>query len=162
MKDPNHMMKNYLIYFLIFFGASLILWGDTELLGDITREDILQSCPDWEEVIHSYTPDEEAIESLQTLSYQVEIEVVLGTWCPDSKRHVSEYFKVLDRLDNSNFLSTYIGIPRNKEARESYIKGKNIQKVPTFIVRVEGREIGRIIEIPTKSIEHDLLGILKQ
>jgi hypothetical protein len=156
------MVKNHLIYLLIFIGASLILRGNTELLGDITREDILQSFPDWEEVMASYTPDEKALEGLQAISYPVEIEVVLGTWCPDSKRHVSEYFKVLDMVENPNFFSTYIGIPRNKESREPYIQGKNIQKVPTFIVHVEGREIGRIIEIPKKSIEQDLLDILKR
>jgi len=156
------MMKNSLIYLFIFIGAGLILWGNTELLGDITREEILQSFPDWEEVVATYTPDEEALEHLLAISYPVEIEVVLGTWCPDSKKHVSEYFKVLDRLDNPNFFSTYVGIPRNKDAREPYIQGKNIQKVPTFIVCVNGKEIGRIIETPTQSIERDLCDILKR
>ena len=156
------MVKHLPIYFLIFLGACLSLCGDTELLGDITREEILQSFPDWGEVMAAYTPNEVSLEILRSISYPVEIEVVLGTWCPDSKRHVSEYFKVLDVLDNPNFFSTYIGIPRNKEARTPYIEGKNIQKVPTFIVRVDGQEIGRIIEIPAQSIEEDLLDILKR
>jgi hypothetical protein len=156
------MVKNLLIYFLIFLGACLSLCGDTELLGDITKEEILQSFPDWGEVMAAYTPNEVSLEILRSISYPVEIEVVLGTWCPDSKRHVSEYFKVLDVLDNPNFFSTYIGIPRNKEARTPYIEGKDIQKVPTFIVRVDGQEIGRIIEIPAQSIEEDLLDILKR
>jgi hypothetical protein len=156
------MVKNFLIYTSIFLCASLTLCGNTELLGDITREEILQNFPDWREVMASYTPDKEATDILQAMSDPVEIEVVLGTWCPDSKRHVSEYFRVLDVLDNPYFVSTYIGIPRNKEARLPYIEGKNIQRVPTFIVRVDNQEIGRIIEIPTKSIEQDLLDILKR
>jgi hypothetical protein len=156
------MAKNFLICTLIFFGASLTLYGNTELLGDITKEEILLNLPDWGEVVASYTPDEEALEKLGAISHPVEIEVVLGTWCPDSKRHVSEYFKVLDMLDNPHFSSAYIGIPRNKEARSPYIEGKDIQRVPTFIVRVDGKEIGRIIEIPKKSIEQDLLEILKR
>ncbi len=156
------MAKRSFIFLFIFLGAFLIFWGDTELLGDITKEEILQSFPDWREVMVSYSPDPEALEILEAISYPVEIEVVLGTWCPDSKRHVSEYFKILDVLDNPNFFSTYIGIPRNKEARALYIQGKNIQKIPTFIIRVENHEIGRIIEIPKKSIEHDLLDILQR
>jgi hypothetical protein len=156
------MAKHSFIYLLIFLGASLIFWGETELLGDITKEEILQSFPDWGEVMASYSPDSEALEILQAISYPVEIEVVLGTWCPDSKKHVSEFFKILDVLANPNFFSTYIGIPRNIEARALYIQGKNIQKIPTFIIRVDNQEIGRIIEIPQKSIEHDLLDILKR
>ncbi|MGD8539051.1 MAG: thioredoxin family protein [Candidatus Aminicenantes bacterium] len=156
------MKKNTLIYALIFLGASLSLCGGTELLGDITKEEILQNFPDWGEVIASYSPDEEALMKLKAISHPVAIEVVLGTWCKDSKKHVSEYFKVMDMLGNPHFFSTYIGIPRIKEARSPYIEGKDIQKVPTFIVRVDGKEMGRIIEIPKKSIEQDLLDILKQ
>lgn len=157
-------MKNILLCLCILICLSTLLmgWEQTELLGDITREEILASNPDWDEIVASYTPDEEALEALQSITFPVEIEVVLGTWCPDSKRHVSEYFKVMDMIANPNFFSTYIGIPKNKEARAPFIEGKNIQKVPTFIVRVDGQEIGRIIEIPAKSIEQDLCDILKR
>lgn len=156
------MINKLLVLIIIFIGSTFSSWAQTELLGEITKEEILQSFPDWEVVMTSYSPDTEVLDQLQAIAYLVEIEVVLGTWCPDSKRHVSEYFKVIEMVSNPNFQSDYIGIPRNKEARAAYIEGKNIQKVPTFIVRVDGQEIGRIIEIPTQSIEHDLLEILKR
>ena len=154
--------KIFITALLVVLGTNFLLSESQELLGDITKEEILQNQPDWGEIMASYTPDKEALAKLETISHPVEIEVVLGTWCKDSKRHVSEYFKVMDMLDNPNFFTTYIGIPRDKEARAPFIEGKDIQKVTTFIVRVDGQEIGRIIEIPKSSIEQDLLDILKR
>jgi hypothetical protein len=33
-------------------------------------------------------------------------------------------------------------------------------KLPTFLVYVDGREIGRIVETPERSVEEDLVRIL--
>lgn len=154
-------MKNALFpLVLIFLLMMLSIYGGNDLVGSVTQEDILESFPEWREVVASYTPQEEAIEKLKVINFTVEIEIILGTWCPDSKEHVSAYFKILELVENPLIVSSYIGIPKKKEEREPYIQGKNIQRVPTFIVSINDEEIGRIIEHPEKSVEEDLLEII--
>ena len=139
----------------------LSIYGGNDLVGTVTQGDILESFPEWREVMASYTPQEEAIEKLKFINFTVKIEIILGTWCPDSKEHVSAYFKIIEFVQNPFIVSSYIGIPKNKEEREPYIQGKNIQRVPTFIVSLDDEEIGRIIEHPEKSVEEDLVEIIE-
>lgn len=141
---------------LIFFYTS----ASTELLGDLNKEDIIKNFPSWEERAAVYMPDLVSIAKFQSHNFPVNIEVYLGTWCLDSVEHVSSFFKIMEIADNPLLLVTYTGIPRDKQAREVYIQGKDIQKVPTFIVIANGQEIGRIIEHPKKSVEEDLAEIL--
>ncbi len=145
---------------LLFF--SFTFFSLTEIVGPITQEDILQNVPDWQEVVSSYFPRQEILENLKSIDYEVKIEVFLGTWCPDSKRNVSAYFKIMDLVDNLLLQTSYFGVPRNKESREPYIQGKNIVRIPTFIVFVGDTEKGRIIENPVKSVEEDLWDILNR
>ncbi|OGD26649.1 MAG: hypothetical protein A2Y56_07220 [Candidatus Aminicenantes bacterium RBG_13_63_10] len=144
------------ILFLCFPLAS----KEAELLGDLTREDILSALPDWQAVAAEYQPDPAAIARLKTLSVPLEIKVYLGTWCSDSKAHVSELFKVLDLAANPLLIASYIGIPRDRSRREEYYRGESIDRLPTFIVLLGGTEKGRIVEIPTLSLERDLVAIL--
>ncbi len=151
---------------LLILGSSfLLLWlasAQVELVGVLSQEEILSHFPDWQEEMASYMPDPAAIEKLKSLATEVRIEVVLGTWCPDSKRNVSAFFKIMEMVDNSQIMTFYIGIPRDKEARQPYIQGKNIVRVPTFIVTINGQEKGRIIENPANSVETDLLEIIEK
>lgn len=156
-------MKNkFLILFSLILALSMSLVGMTELLGELSKEEILQNLPDWQETVSSYFPSPEVIEKLRSIDEMVQIEVVLGTWCPDSKEHVSAYLKIMEMADNPNLFTTYIGIPRDKDARMPFIEGKDIEKVPTFIITINGQEKGRIIEHPIKSIEEDLVEIISR
>lgn len=155
-------MKNTLFpLILIFLLMMLSIYGGNDLVGPVTQDDILESFPEWREVMSSYVPQEEAIEKLKAIDFAIEIEIMLGTWCPDSKEHVSAYFKIIELAENPLLVSSYIGIPKEKEEREPYIQGKNIQRVPTFIVSLNDEEIGRIIEHPEKSVEEDLMDIIE-
>jgi len=146
---------------LLFLNLWLPLVGETgELLGPLTREDILSALPDWQIVADGYQPRAEDVERLKAVTVPVEIRIYLGTWCSDSKAHVSEFFKVLDAVDNPLLSASYVGIPRDRALRAAYYQGQTIERLPTFLVRVDGREKGRIIEVPTVSIERDLADIL--
>jgi len=146
---------------LIFLLMMLSIYGGNDLFGPVTKDNILESFPEWREVMSSYAPQEEAIEKLKAIDFAVEIEIILGTWCPDSKEHVSAYFKIIELAENPLIVSSYIGIPKEKEEREPYVQGKDIQRVPTFIVSLNDEEIGRIIEHPEKSVEEDLVDIIE-
>jgi hypothetical protein len=156
-------MKKIIPIFLgILFVLAISLRGQTEMAGELNREDILQNCPDWQEVVASYFPKADIVDKLKAVNREIEIEIYLGTWCPDSKAHVSAYFKILDLVANPLIRTTYIGLPRDKQARLPYLQAKDIQKLPTFLVSIDGKEKGRIIETPAKSVEEDLLEIIEK
>lgn len=132
------------------------------MVGPLSKEEILKNLPEWEEVVASYIPNPAIIAKLKSINKEVQVELFIGTWCPDCRRHVSAYFKILEMTDNPLIVTSYTGIPREREARQEFIQGKNIERVPTFIIYIDGQEKGRIIETPTKSVEEDLLDIIKK
>lgn len=136
--------------------------GQQEIAGLMTAEEIFLKCPEWQAVAAAYSPAPEAVERLRGVSSEVVVEVVLGTWCPDSKTHVSEFLKVLELADNPFIRAEFVAVPKDKEKRAPYIQGKDIAKIPTFIVLVNGVEKGRIIETPAKTIEEDLAEIIQK
>jgi len=154
------MKKTILIPSLIILILPFFVQGETELLGQISKEHILLSFPKWKELAAAYNPNKDIIDKLRTIDKEIEIEIVLGTWCPDSEEHVSAFFKIIELVDNPLITTSYIGIPRKKEARQQYIQGKNIIRIPTFIIYFQKEEKGRIIETPTNSVEKDLLDII--
>ncbi len=154
-------MKKLLSLVVIFFlFSNLCLSNEKDLTGPLSKEDILQNIPDWQELVASYIPDSGIMEKIKTIHKDIQVEIFLGTWCPDCKRHVSAYFKIMEMADNPHISTSYVGVPREKEARKEFIQGKNIVRIPTFIIYFQNQEIGRIIETPVKSVEEDLIDII--
>ncbi len=116
---------------LILLGA---LNGQQESAGPLTPEELFRKFPDWQAVAAAYAPSPEAVERLKAVSREVLVEVVLGTWCDDSKAHISEFLKVLELVDNPLVRATYTAVPEDKAKRPPYLQGRDIVKVPTFIV----------------------------
>jgi len=156
------MKKRHFTIFWIILPFSISVYGGLELVGPLSKEDILQNFPDWEVEVASYVPNQEMIEKLKSIQSEIKIEIFLGTWCSDTKSNVSAYFKIMDMVDNPLFMTTYVGIPKDKDSRKPFIEGKNITNVPTFIIFMNNQEKGRIIENPIKSVEEDLLDIIKK
>jgi thiol-disulfide isomerase/thioredoxin len=131
-----------------------------DLTGPSSREAILKHSPDWEATAAAYQPDMAAVGKLRGLSREVLIEVYFGSWCSDCAARLPAFFKILDMVDSPLIRVRYTGVPRKKEDRAPYLGGREIERVPTFIIFVDGREAGRIVESPRKTIEEDLVAIL--
>lgn len=96
----------------------------------------------------------------QELLQELELEIVLGTWCPDSRREVPRFFKIADALDIKQEQIHMLAVNRNFSAPD-FEKGKNgVTHVPTFIFRHNGNELGRIVESPKQTLEQELKQIL--
>jgi thiol-disulfide isomerase/thioredoxin len=148
-----------------FFLLGLLLLviptsAQVELVGPLTPEVVLQKIPEWKLFVDGYSPQLDIISRLQAVPEVVRVEIFLGTWCPDCRQHVSAYFKIMDMVRNPMIRTTYTGVPRDRAARGPYIEGKNVERLPTFIVFFRDAEAGRIIETPRKSVEEDLWEIL--
>ncbi len=136
------------------------------LLGTQTKDQFLKEpFSDWYSKEHEeYTLDEAAMVELKKAklkSYQ--ITTVLGTWCEDSHREFPRMMKILEAAGFPTEKLTIIAVNRKKESPEGEEGKFNIQKVPTFIIKKYGREVGRIIEMPKSGyLERDLVEILKK
>ncbi len=107
----------------------------------------------------AYTPELGLIEDLKKAMKDIQIVVVMATWCGDSKEQVPRFLKVLDLVGFSEDHCSLIGVDSHKKARDLDVSVYEINLVPTFIIYRNETEIGRIIETPKVSLEKDLLNI---
>lgn len=109
----------------------------------------------------SYKVDSAAALQLSKLMKDKKIKVVLGTWCGDSKFQVPNFLKIADAIKVDEKNVAFIAVDGAKKAENDLLDGLNIERVPTFIITdKKGKEIGRIVESPKKSLELDLIDIL--
>ncbi|MFN3562485.1 MAG: thioredoxin family protein [Chloroherpetonaceae bacterium] len=108
-----------------------------------------------------YTPDTDAVARLRTLT-SPDLSLILfgGSWCSDTKAEFPKYFKLFSALNLPQSSLSLHGVSRKKKEPSGLAERYNIKRVPTLIVLKGGKEIGRIVEYPTESIEKDLLKIL--
>jgi hypothetical protein len=148
------------IVLLIAFETVLSPYPAEDLVGPVGREAILKHNPDWEGTAAAYQPVPDAIARLRTLGREVRIEVYFGSWCSDCAAHIPAFFKILDLVDSPLIKVRYTGLPRDRDKRGPYTGGREIARIPTIIISVDGREAGRIVETPKKTLEEDLAAIL--
>ena len=136
------------------------------LLGNQLKDQFLKApYADWYVKEHDeYAMDQKAINDLKKEKINsYNITVFMGTWCEDSHRDFPRLMKILEEVKYPENKLTIIAVNRKKESPTGDEGRYNIQKVPTIIVEKYGKEIGRIIEMPTTGyIERDLVNILKK
>lgn len=90
----------------------------------------------------------------------ISVLVVMGTWCPDSRREVPRFMKILTETNFPLKQVKFLGVDNVKKAPVENYDSYEIMRVPTFIFFVKNVEAGRIIENPSSSLEQDMLNIL--
>lgn len=150
---------------LIIFAVGLPMSGisqekSDDLLGVITVSDLkMGPHATWfEKNDQAYKVDRASLAGVDALLEGVEIKVVMGTWCHDSKREVPRFYKILK--DASGADVEMIGLDRKKQAPNDEIDGMGITNTPTFIFYKNGEELNRIVETPVESLEKDMMKIL--
>jgi hypothetical protein len=141
------------------------LHGNPQLLGKVTLERLKQPpYGDWfNKNYDSYPVDSFTAGQLRTGLAGRRFIIFLGTWCGDSRREVPRFFKLMDccGIDRSGIeiitVSNADSLYKQSSGHEE--KGRDIFRVPAFIVLDKRREIGRIVESPVVSLEKDLLSI---
>ncbi|OGU28265.1 MAG: hypothetical protein A2057_13570 [Ignavibacteria bacterium GWA2_35_9] len=147
------------------------------LIGYCTREAFRDSVfaswfnPEYE----SYEPDSSAIEMLKErlsdarFAKQVEIIIVMGSWCDDSRMHVPHLYKILDLINYPTNEITLIAVNEDKKTEGDEIKDLAIELVPTIIFYLpalpagrDDSELGRIVEMPGKSLEEDMFLVISR
>lgn len=109
----------------------------------------------------NYQPDQEIMKQLREVDIDdYSITIVLGTWCPDSRREVPHFMKIVDLWGFPENRIRFIGVDINKVAPLADYQELGIDRVPTFIFYENKSEKGRIIEVPVTSLEQDTRIIL--
>ena len=134
------------------------------LYGEITRQELFEEYPNWQDRYDDYSPDNAYIDTLSQEYPSVSVEIFLGTWCGDSRREVPRFLKI---SDNSNFVSAdsirFLAVDRDKKLSSGRAKKRNIKRVATFIFIYQGREFGRIVERTSSgSLEEDIVNIMRK
>ncbi|WP_336664319.1 thioredoxin family protein [Elizabethkingia meningoseptica] len=114
-----------------------------------------------------YTPyvvDQPSVKKLEKENLSAyEIVIYLGSWCPDSHREFPRFIKILRELKYPEKQLQIYALDREKKGPHEEEKLYNVTHVPTFIVKKDGKEIGRITEAPESGfLEKDLLNIISK
>ena len=167
-------MKNTILFLslvIILFSAckttknttsSVHIDDSGNLVGVVHKTDFLKPpFVEWfEKEYNSYTADIQKVKEMRELSKDVDIKVVMGTWCPDSRREVPRFYKILDMLRFDSAHLKVAAVDRSKSIPEAMGKRLKITRVPTVIFYRNGKEINRIVEYPIETLEADMLKIL--
>ncbi len=139
-----------------------------KLLGQWSP-DRLRSSPysEWFEKNYSeYRPAENELKALKENIAGVDsITVFMGTWCGDSKREIPRIIKSLESVDFDFSKLKLVCVDRTfqnyKQSPGREEAGLNIHRVPTILFHNENTELGRIVESPRKSLEQDMVDIVR-
>jgi thiol-disulfide isomerase/thioredoxin len=124
-------------------GKQVSLDPKPALLGVKTNADLKAYLPDYVRGARMYSPNSAAITELRKKSLPVTVRVFFGSWCSHCRQLVPLLLRVEDEVKNPKIKFEYFGVPRDFNDPE--VKKMGIRSVPTGIVYVNGKEVGRII-----------------
>ena len=131
-------------------GRPLALKPRPALLGLHTLDDLVSDRPSFGEGIRKYQPESGVVSFLKTYTKRTEIEVYFGSWCPVCEAWVPRFLKSIQLAANSRIDVKLFGVPKDFSNDQEIAKKKGIRGLPTFIIRQEGIEVGRIVGAPEK------------
>ena len=126
------------------------------LTGFVTTKDIL-SIPEFHERYESIKIDTAPLGGVSGKG--ISVIAVFGDWCSDSVEHVPEFIRI-DEATHFDAIE-WVAVGRHLADDTGIVETFHIQRVPTFIFMKDGKEIGRIVEHPKKTMVIDTAGILK-
>lgn len=158
------MLKNLLLNIVLVLLFSIAYAQIPTLTGKGNIEIIYGSeHKDWYEANYNASKVDEATVNAfpQIDDTDLNIVVVMGTWCSDSKIYVPHFFRILDYWHVKPQTEVYF-VDRSKTIKAKGFKKLNVDYVPTFIFfNKNNKEIGRIVEQPNSTLEKDMLQILR-
>jgi hypothetical protein len=138
---------------------------ETWLLGDFSPSEFLKEPHQawYANEFDNYMFDDDAFVELADIpADDIGIVIVLATWCPDSRRELPRFMKIIGSWGYPEERIRFIGTDSEKIAPVENYESFDIDRVPTFIFYRDKVELGRIIEYPKASLERDMVNILSK
>ncbi len=133
---------------------------ETHLCGPVTITDLINHGDGWYQQHYDEFETQQESHSWKKQLKNTQVDIYLGSWCGDSKNWVPQFVHLWDELgldrDQLNIVALYDGEEKYKQGPNHEEKGLGIHRVPTFIFKEDGQEIGRIVEFPVTDLETDL------
>lgn len=112
--------------------------------------------------VNRYRPDPTWTKYISFYRDSFDVVAFAGTWCPDSKRMLPEFYRVMMASSYPlNRIKLY-GLDRQLNGEGGAEKTYQVTKVPTFVLLHDGKEIGRITDRVQRSMEADMVSILQR
>jgi hypothetical protein len=148
-------------YLATLDGKTLLITSHQSKAGPMTIDELWQTAPTWHAINETYEPDPAILERLRRIDTPVRLQIVMATWCGDSRQHVPRLLKSIAKAANPNVTVELIGIGPDFTTPMDVVQGENITNVPTVIVRKGANEIGRFVETPAgATVEDDIVDIV--
>ncbi|QEC41820.1 thioredoxin family protein [Pseudobacter ginsenosidimutans] len=96
-----------------------------------------------------YKPDTEIVSNIKSKAAEVQYLVFGGTWCGDTRFLLPKFYSLLDAAGVNEDRVSLVAVDYSKKTIGNLSEAFNIQRVPTFIVLKDGKEVGRVVEYGT-------------
>jgi thiol-disulfide isomerase/thioredoxin len=124
-------------------GISAVLAVTPPLLGPHRVDEVTAHNPEYLPRAAAYGPNASAVAALKKERRPVTVRVFYGSWCPHCREMVPHAIKLEQLLKGGRIHFEYFGLP-NGFGKEPVAQQNQIKAVPTGIVYVNGKEIGRV------------------
>jgi thiol-disulfide isomerase/thioredoxin len=132
------------------------------LLGLHKAAKLAQEDPHYARKAAEYQPNAAAIAALQSQPTPVTVKVFFGSWCPICKQKVPDLLAVEGALAGSNVTFEYLGLPEPPATwKDPEVLRLKVAAVPTAIVLVDGKAVGRLVNQDWNAPEVELARIVK-
>jgi thiol-disulfide isomerase/thioredoxin len=142
-------------------GRQATLRAIPPLLGLRRAEEVTAYNPEYVERTSKVVPDARVLAALKKEPRAVTVRVFYGSWCPHCGILVPHALKLEQELRSSHIRFEYFGVPR-RFSTDPELKTKDIKSIPTAVVSIDGREVGRILGAePWERLESSLRDVLQ-
>ncbi len=147
------MLKRFIILCSVFVVLGLSGCKHTETaraqvehhVGEISEQELNTRYALFEQSYQAFEVPEEQLAMIRSLPDGLTMDVYFGTWCHDSQREVPRMLKL---LSNKELKVNLVALDFSKQDPQGLAIKNNVKYTPTFILRKNGVEVGRIIERP--------------
>ena len=144
------------------FGASWIAGGrgsGQDLLGPLTKEQILNVLPECGFERNSYGPAAAALDKIRSAGVAIRIEAYFASSDAEQVKWIGRLMKIQEAADPQNLAVDYAGLAGTGD---SLAAAKSLDKLPAFVIFIDGVETGRLSGSFEPSLEEALVSFLPQ
>jgi len=127
-------------------------------LGEVSQQELFTSYNGFSTSYQEFEITAKQGEQVKKWPADLKIDVYFGTWCHDSQREVPRLLKILQ--GNNQVEVVLIALNYQKEEQQGKAQEAKVKYTPTFVISIDGKEIGRIIERPKASLVDDISTML--